>query len=129
MARSKNKVEAEIVSWGLYDGWDPGSDELPTIREFTTDVPARLGVEFGFIVQIRRARGLPIRCVIDHPPFPGADGQPAPPFEDIVYVRANTYNFFLGDTLWDPIDDKLGPWRLTVYLDAKILADKTFHVA
>jgi len=117
-----------MVSWGLYDGWDPNSRKLPTIREFTTDVPAYVGVEFGFIVKIHKARGHTIYWSIEHPPFLGADGKPAPTFEDKLFIRDNGYEFFLGDTLWEPIADKCGPWRLTIRHKDAIVADKTFKV-
>ncbi|MEL0642588.1 DUF3859 domain-containing protein, partial [Pseudoalteromonas aliena] len=38
-------------------------------------------------------------------------------------------NFYLGDTLWLPIVNKLGDWRMSLELNGKIIADKSFNVA
>lgn len=33
------------------------------------------------------------------------------------------------DTVWSPIADKCGDWRMTIELDNKILADKNFNIS
>jgi len=34
----------------------------------------------------------------------------------------------LGDTVWEPIEDKIGDWRMTLSLAGKVIADKTFNL-
>lgn len=50
------------------------------------------------------------------------------PFDGIEYVKDNNWDFYLGDTLWAPIENKVGDWRMTLELKGKIIADKTFKV-
>ncbi|MGL5620304.1 MAG: DUF3859 domain-containing protein, partial [Tannerellaceae bacterium] len=40
----------------------------------------------------------------------------------------NDWQFFLGDTVWAPIEDKVGTWTLITYLDGKEIARKSFEV-
>lgn len=117
-----------MISWGLYSAWDREDKSLPEIKEFTTDIPAVIGVEFGYILEIKKARGKKIHFTIEHPPFPDKNGRPSPPFTGDVYVRSNDWQFFLGDTVWEPVDDKCGSWRLVVEMDGEIMADKTFNI-
>ena len=51
-----------------------------------------------------------------------------PPFDGEEYIRSNDWDFYLGDTLWEPLENKVGDWRMTLELDGKIIADKTFTV-
>lgn len=50
------------------------------------------------------------------------------PFEGTEYIKNNDWHFYLGDTLWQPINNKIGDWRMTIELNSKIIADKTFSV-
>jgi len=125
---AKPKITCEMISWGLYTPWDREDKALPEIKTFTTTVPAIPGIEFGYILQINKARGKRIHFTIEHPPFPDSTGQPTPDFTGLVYVRSNDWQFFLGDTVWEPVADKCGPWRLTVELDGQLMADKTFMI-
>lgn len=119
------RPEVTMHSHGLYDGWDRDSKELPNLVKITTEIEAALDVEFGYILRIRNARNALIRFCIEHPPFLDSRGDPAPPFEGELYVKTNDYRFFLGDTVWDPVSDKRGPWRLLTWLDGELVADKT----
>lgn len=125
---AKPKITWEMISWGRYSAWDREDKALPEIKEFTTEIPAVVGLEFGYILEIRKARGRKIHFTIEHPPFLDSQGQPAPAFTGEVYVRSNVWQFFLGDTIWEPVEDKCGPWRLMVELDGEIMADKTFTI-
>src|SRR6056297_2094327 len=125
---AKPKISWEIISHGLYTGWDKHSSQLPQIRHFTHEVPARLGIEFGYIINIRKAKGKKLYFCIDHPPFKNESGNIAPPFDGTIYVKTNDWDFFLGDTFWEPLQDKVGPWRLTIELDGKLIADETFTI-
>ena len=125
---AKPKITWKMQSWGLYTAWDRQAKDLPEIQDFTEEIPAIPGVEFGYILQIKKARGKQIHFTIEHPPFPDDSGNPTPDFIGDVYVRSNDWQFFLGDTVWEPVEDKCGPWRLIVELEGEVLADKIFVI-
>jgi len=127
MAKSKPKIKEG--SYGLYDGFDREGDQLPKIVSFTTDVPARIGQEFGYILNIKHARGSVIKFEIDHPGVLDADGEPQLPFTGELYVRSNDYDFFLGDGLWEPLEQMYGLWALTTWLNGVQIAQRVFSVA
>lgn len=112
-------------SCGLYDGWDRDSKELPKLIKITNEIEAALNVEFGYILRIRNARNRKITFRIEHPPFTDSSGERAPPFEGELYVKTNDFRFFLGDTIWAPVEDKRGAWRLMTWLDGEAVADET----
>jgi hypothetical protein len=124
----RRKPEVKIHSFGLYDGWDRESRELPILVKLTTEIEADLDVEFGYILHIRNARNARITFRIEHPPFRDSAGNPAPPFTGELYVRTNNFRFFLGDTVWAPVEDKRGEWRLMTWLDGQLVADKTLRL-
>lgn len=124
----KKKPEATMHSYGLYDGWDRGSKELPNLLEITTEIEAALDVEFGYILRIRNARNSRITFRIEHPPFKGDNRETAPPFVGELYVKNNDYRFFLGDTVWAPVEDKRGAWRLITWLDGEKVADEILNL-
>jgi len=112
-------------SHGLYDGWDRDSKELPRLVKITTEIEAALDVEFGYILRIRNARNSKIAFRSEHPQFAGTDGKTAAPFVGGLYVKTSDFRFFLGDTVWAPVEDKRGEWRLITWLDGEKVADKT----
>ena len=115
-------------SHGLYDGWDRESKSLPTLLKITTEIKAELDAEFGYILRVRNARNSKITFRIEHPPFKNEFGEIAPPFDGELYVKTNDFRFFLGDTIWAPLEDKKGAWRLTTWLDGCKVGDKTLTV-
>jgi len=126
LKRSKKPLpEVEIVSYGQYTTWDRESKKLPELVDLTTEVNAEVGVEFGMIVEIFQAKGRFLDFIIDHPPFKDEDGNISPPFEGSYQIKNNPYAFFLGDTIWEPVEDKRGPWTMTVLMDGQKLASKT----
>lgn len=125
---AKHKPVIEIDSYGIYSTWDADDKALPKIKQFTTEVPARVDIEFGFIVSIRKAKNRKLRYCVYHPDIPDKKGNVMPPFEGEEYVRTNDWQFYLGDTLWEPLDTMLGPWRMTMELDGELIAEKTFMV-
>ena len=125
---ARKKVDIRSVSYGIYTPFEHSGRQLPEIVEFTKQVPARLGIEFGYILDIKKARGQKLQFKIDHPPFPDSSGQVAPPFTGEVYIRSSDYRFFLGDTFWEPLSDKVGRWVLTAELDGKVVARESFLV-
>jgi len=115
-------------TYGVYARWDSKSKELPRFRACTTRIRAEIDVEFGFVVNVKGAKNRELTYCIDHPGILDADGTTRAPFKGIVYVKTNDWDFYLGDTIWEPVSDKLGNWRMTLELDGKIVADKTFEL-
>jgi hypothetical protein len=125
---ARKQPDIRMVSFGLYTSFDPAGDELPKVREFTTNVPAEVGTEFGYILEIRRARGQTLSFTIEHPPFVNDAGQVTPPFDGEQRIPHSEYQFFLGDCIWAPPEDKVGDWTLITRLDGQPIAEKTFTV-
>ena len=125
---AKRKIAIRMRSFGIYTHWDSHSKELPKILEFTTDIPAVIDIEFGFIVNIQGAKNQPLEYCIYHPDIPDDQGVVRPPFDGTVYAQTNDWDFYLGDTIWEPVENKLGPWRMTLELKGELIADKTFHL-
>ncbi len=124
----KQKPEFSIRSFGIYHHWDAKSKDLPDIAAFTTQVPAQLDIEFGFIINIKGAKNKLLHYCIEHPGIHDDQGKVRPPFEGDEYVKSNDWDFYLGDTIWEPIQDKLGAWKLWLSLDEKRIAEKTFEL-
>ena len=124
----KTKPTFRIRTFGTYTQWDAKSRELPQALENTTRVTAVVDVEFGFILNVKSAKNEKLTFCIDHPQIKNADGSIRPPFTGDVYVKSNDWNFFLGDTIWEPIHDKLGHWHLSVSWKGKVVAEKTFLI-
>jgi len=124
----KRKPEIRIRSYGIYSNWDAKTKTLPKIEEFTTQVPATIDIEFGFIINIKWAKNSEIDYCIDHPGILDDKGKRRAPFDGSVYVKTNDWDFYLGDTIWNPIKDKLGPWRMSVEMEGKVIAEKTFEI-
>ena len=125
---ARRKPEIRMRSYGIYDKWNAESKDLPRITEFTTEVPAEIDIEFGFIVNIKGAKNEELFYCIDHPGILDAEGNRRDPFDGSVYVKTNDWQFYLGDTIWAPIDDKLGEWHMWIELGGAVVAEKTFDV-
>lgn len=126
--KNKRPIEIDIINYGEYNEWDRENSNLPKFINLTHEVKASIGVEFGMIVAIKKARGRYLDFIIDHPPFKDEHGQIMPPFEGTFRVKHNPFQFFLGDTIWEPIEDKIGDWKLVILLDGEILAEKTIKL-
>jgi len=126
MNMPKIKPEFTIKSYGLYTAWDKESKSLPKIVKHTLEIPAGLGVEFGFILSVRKGKGEVLSYRIDHPPFVDDNGEVMPPFEGTYFVNSNDFQFFLGDTVWEPVEDKKGLWTLSVSYKDKEVVSKRF---
>ncbi|QDT09446.1 DUF3859 domain-containing protein [Planctomycetes bacterium K23_9] len=125
---ARRKPEVRMRSYGVYSKWESSSKELPDLVEVTTEIPAEIDIEFGFIVNIKWAKNSELTFCIDHPGILDAQGQRRSAFDGVVFVKTNDWHFFLGDTIWEPVADKLGPWRLTLELGGRTVAEKTFLV-
>lgn len=125
---AKRKSEVRIKSYGIYSKWDSETKQLPKIAEFTTNVPAEIDVEFGIVVNIKGAKNQELDYCIDHPGILDAEGNRRAPFDGTVFVKTNDWDFYLGDTIWEPLADKLGQWRMTLQLRGNTIAEKAFEV-
>lgn len=125
---AKRKPEIRMKSYGIYTQWDSGAKELPRIQEFTTKVEAIVDVEFGFVVNIKGAKNSELDFCIDHPGILDAEGNTRLPFDGTVFVKTNDWDFYLGDTIWPPIEDKLGIWHMWLQLQGKVIAEKSFEL-
>ncbi len=125
---SKHKFEAKVVCVGLFEGWDEKSKKLPKIKAYTRHLIAEEEKEFGLIVNIKKAKGKQIHWCIDHPGVCDEHGEVMAPFEGTEFVRDNNWDFYLGDSIWAPVDDKGGDWRMTIELEGQLIVDETFDV-
>jgi hypothetical protein len=125
---AKKKPAIRILTYGIHSKWDAKSKALPKVLEFTTQIPAEIDIEFGLIINVKSARGKKAFYSIYHPGIHDEFGELRAPFTGEVHITNNDWSFYLGDTIWAPIDDKCGDWRMTIRLDNKVIADKTFHV-
>lgn len=125
---AKAKIQCEMLSYGIHSKWDADSKALPKIKQFTTDIPAQVDIEFGFIVNLKKAKGKKLRYCIYHPGILDKKGREMAPFDGEEYVRTNDWDFYLGDTIWLPLEDKFGHWHMTIEIDGDVIAEKTFDV-
>lgn len=125
---AKKKVEVRLMTWGIYTQWDNKSKELPELIKMTRDIPCELDIEFGYVVNIKKAKNKKLHYCIYHPNIPDEDGNPMPPFAGEEYVKQNDWNFFIGDTIWKPVENKIGNWRITLMIEDELIADETFNI-
>jgi len=125
---AKSIIQYAITSFGIYDKWDDTAKLLPKIKAFTVNIPARIDIEFGFIINIKKGKGKKASFCIYHPNIPDEHGNVMPPFTGDIYIKNNDWHFYLGDTIWAPIHNKLGHWRMTIECENKTIADKTFII-
>lgn len=122
------KPIVEISNYGIYDKWDAESKQLPKIKKFATTVEAIIDIEFGLVVNIKKAKGQKIRFCIYHPSLKDKNGRVMAPFDGEEYIKSNNWDFYLGDTIWAPQVDKVGEWRMVIELRGQVVAEKTFNV-
>lgn len=117
-----------MYSYGEYAEWDRSSRSIPKLRAISTEIEAVEGTEFGYVLRIKKAKGKRIDFRIDHPAFKDETGKVMPPFTGQVIINSNSYEFFLGDCIWSPIEDKMGKWTMTTKIDGEIVASKTLRL-
>ncbi len=93
---AKRSAIVEMTSYGVYSTWDSRSKQLPKVKDFTTQVIADEAVEFGFIVNIKKAKGAVIQYCIEHPGVLGKKGQVLEPFDGEEHVGSNDWEFYLA---------------------------------
>lgn len=124
----KRKPKIKIESYGRYSKWERGSKKLPKILEFTNTIEAIEGNEFGLLLKIEGGKGLRLDFCIKHPPFRDSKGNVEPDFVGEYFVNTNNYKFFIGDSIWLPVEDKLGTWEVIVYSEGNEIAYQKFEI-
>ncbi|MBN1117393.1 MAG: DUF3859 domain-containing protein [Bacteroidales bacterium] len=122
------RPQIKIESFGIFSSWDRNSKDLPRVEEFTEEIPAIEGKEFGMILHITGGKGIKLDFCIKHPPFKDSKGIVEPDFTGVYHVSTNDYKFYLGDCIWLPVEDKAGIWHLIVEWKGKIIAEKKFNI-
>lgn len=125
---AKRKPEIELYSYGIYSEWDSASREIPKLLKITTEIPIKDGIEFGYVLKIRKAKGAKIDLEIHHPPIKDKNGNLMPVFRAQLYINSNDFTYFQGDTVWEPLNEKAGDWLLITFLDGKEVARKKFKL-
>lgn len=116
----------QMYSFGKYSTWDRESKQIPKILDFTTEIRAEPEIEFGYVLHIKHGKGETITFKIEHPPFTDENGNITEPFTGEQFIRTNNFEFYIGDCIWEPVEDKRGIWEITTYYRGKIVAQKTF---
>lgn len=122
----KKKPKVELYSYGIYSPWNRSSRELPKLKKITSEIEITPDVEFGYVLKIKGAKGELLEYEIIHPPFLDEKGSVVPPFTGEVLINSNDWQFFLGDTVWEPYNDKTGEWILITRLQNKEIGRKKF---
>lgn len=125
---AKRKPQFKLESYGTYKEWERNSGDIPKLVKIGEEVIFHPEVEFGIVLEVKTGKGIKLTFKVIHPNFKDSNGKPAPDFVGEHYVNGNTWQFFLGDTVWAPYDDKLGLWRFIIYHEGKIVADKTLNI-
>lgn len=125
---AKKKIEYKLYSYGEYAKWDRESRTIPKLLNISDVVFAETGTEFGYVLKIKKAKGKQIDYRIDHPDFKDENGKITPPFSGQVIINSNDYEFFLGDSVWDPPEDKMGIWTLTTKIDGELIIKKKLRI-
>ena len=125
---AKRKPKITIESFGRYTKWNRNSKELPHIEEFTDTISAVEGNEFGMILHISGGKGIILNYCIKHPPFKNDIGDIEPDFTGEFHINSNTFKFYIGDCIWEPVEDKTGIWQIFVEWEDIKVADVKFSV-
>ncbi len=130
---TKRSAQVQMTSYGIYNTWDSRTKDLPKIQEFTTTIVAQEEVEFGFTVNIKKAKGERMKYCIYHPGIINKKGKVLAPFDGEEHVGNNDWTFYLGDTIQllhptDGLESNLGEWRMVLEMQGSVIAEKTFKV-
>lgn len=117
-----------MISYGRYTKWDKSDKKLPKLIQVTDTIPAVKDEEFGFILDFKKGKGRTIHYRIAHPPIKDDKGNLMPDFKGDYFIRTNNHQFFIGDSIWEPVNEKVGTWQITVWMDNEIIGDKKFTV-
>ncbi len=60
-------------------------------------MPARAGIEFGYVLHVSGGKGSVLDYRIEHPLWRRADGKVEPPCVGRYVIKQNDFDFYLGD--------------------------------
>ena len=122
------KPEITIANYGRYTTWNKKSREMPKLLQYTNTIEAIEGHEFGIIINVDNAKGEVLEFIIKHPPIKNDKGYLLPQFKGKLYVNTIHTQFFVGDGIWLPVNDKIGEWEILIYLKERIIVSKKFRI-
>jgi hypothetical protein len=128
LKKSIKHPKIKVESYGRYTKWNCEKRDLPKILEFTNTIQAEEGNEFGIILHVTRGKGINLNYCIKHPPFKDANGTIEPDFTGTYLINTNDYKFYIGDCIWQPIEDKPGDWIIQIEYQGEIIAEHLFKV-
>lgn len=124
----KFKFIVEIVIYGIYLKWDVDDKVLFKIKIFINYILLELDIEFGFIVNIKCVKNSKVCYCIYYFDILDEDGIFMLFFDGEEYVCFNNWDFYLGDMLWELLENKVGDWCMMLEFEGKIIVDKIFIV-
>jgi hypothetical protein len=99
--------------------------------ECTTNVPARIGTSFGFRVKFPGASSnkvVPCTAKCFHPELHNPSSGRSSEIDQWDTSGISGENGYIGYTLDNDWELVPGPWTLQVFLDSKLVLEKTFNV-
>ena len=125
----KNKIyKTKITRKGLFSKWSNRCKELPRFLKYTDTIPCRVEAEFGYILEITKGKGKRVNYIVKHPNFRDEFGNIEENFSGEILVKKDSFKIYLGDTIWEPINDKIGVWRFIAKIDNEVVADESFNI-
>lgn len=124
----KRKIKISIANYGEYTTWNKKSRQMPKLLRYTDTIEAIEGNEFGIIINVDHAKGKVLEFIIKHPPLLNPQGNRIPQFKGELYVNSIHTQFFVGDGIWLPLEDKIGEWEVIILLDNKEMVSKKFMI-
>lgn len=144
-SQTKAPQGVQLLEYGTFrklsserDVRDPGSTTgtrhavaQVALVECTTNVPARIGTSFGFRV---RFPGIPSNKVVPctakclHPELHDSSSGRTSVIDQWDTSGLSGEDGFIGYTLDNAWEVVPGPWTLQVFLDSKLVVEKTFNV-
>ena len=121
---AKKKPIFKIESYGTYDQWNRNSNDIPKIIKINETITLYPNVEFGLILSIKGGKGIKLDFRVIHPVFNDIEGNLADDFTGEHFVNSNDWKFFLGDTVWEPYENKKGLWQFIINYEGKAIAKK-----
>lgn len=124
----KQKPNITIEKFGRFTTWDKTSREMPRLIKYTTEIEAVDGNEFGIVINVDYLKGEVLEFTIKHPPIKDEKGNLLPQFKGELHVNSKHTQFFVGDGIWLPVEDKIGAWEITIFYKNEKVANKKFDV-
>jgi len=125
----RRKPQISIANYGQYTAWNKTSREMPKLIKYTTTIEAVEGNEFGIIINVDFLKGEILNFIIKHPPIKDGKGNFLPQFKGELHVNSVHTQFFIGDGIWLPVEDKIGDWEVIILHNNKKVVSKSFKIS